>query len=135
VSIKATGQNDDFTANTSCAAIYSPGATNITTYRATTAGLNVSYGSNGTLFSSWSRYAASNVRAVAVAGAESTDTYTTTALGSSIEMSIFAANWASGGDADAPMTGHIGEVVHWAVALDSTQRSALYADQSAAWGV
>lgn len=131
-SITSALPQDDWAGTDRVVAIQATTAPGVTSYRGSL-GPVASAPSAGTLMSMWTRYDSGSVSASAVGGSETTGTMTTTALGSTVWMTAMCVA-ATAGDV-GPLDGHLGELVHWSVALDSTQRATLYADQSAAWGV
>lgn len=129
VSIKSTAAAQDYDNAGSCAAILRDASTSaIMAYRQTP--LASRSATIGQLYAMSSRFSAGNAMTVGANGAETTGTYTTAALGTDVVVSLMCDVAQSG-----QMTGHLGEAIHWASALDALQRAAIYADIQSAWGI
>lgn len=129
VSIRSTSAGVDYDNAGSCAAILRDASTSaIVAYRqAPLASRAITI---GTLTSMSSRFGASNAMAVGVAGAETSGTYATAALASSVTLSLMCDAAQTGA-----MQGYLSEAIHWSSALTAGQRSDVHASHVAAWGV
>jgi hypothetical protein len=129
VSIRSTGDANDYSTTNSVAAILTASATwEMQSFRAA-AYVPVTI-VNGQLHAVHTRYAAGDVVATAVDGSESTGAFTTSGLGADVVFSMLADDLDAG-----PFAGSLGEVVHWLSSLSSPDRTTLYANQAAAWGL
>lgn len=129
VSIRGSTDGQDYSTSTSVAAILRDNAN----------AAFVAYRQNplasraitiGTMAAMHNRFGAGDSVVNGANGAESSSTYSTAALAANVTVSLMCDAAQTG-----QMTGHLGEAIHWSVALDAAKRAAIYADIQSAWGI